>query len=424
MRKNLFFLLPAIILLCSGCNNPQGKLNIVLTAEIQYKDFMLDVASVPDDTVFMKCITLASNKYWQTSKDFFAVFGECISEADPSQNLQSWFPSSVNAGGTTSDEDVLNALRLEMKKSAEISKDIIVDRIHQSGIPEKHIKTKIEGNRIHFQIEGVQDPERIRALIQTRGLLEFRETFDNSELSPILFEADQVLRDYLTAAQPAKKESVTRKTEYSLLEQIELENMEQSEELNEHPLLSIFYPMVDAQTREPYKGASIGIAHSKDTAKINSYLKVCFQKGLFPASCRFLWAVSPAMYAEGNNTDQYYLYNTRTSDAPALTGDVIDQAKAKYEKRWGQYYILIQMNEEGAKEWEVLTRQNIGKAICMVVDEKVYSAPMVQSEITGGSSQISGNFTAREAEDLATILNHKALPHKLLIINENIVERE
>ncbi len=339
--------------------------------------------------------------------------------------------------------------------------------------------------RVLVELPGVKDPERVRNLLQGTANLEFWETYSGAELGQNLQQANDLLKDILAAEETEKEDTIkapadslqtdsiaeesllaetdtidaeeqeellaetdttataeesllaeTDTTEESLLDQTDTTEESLLEDLDttaagdlterekfakENPLWAVLTPKLNQQNQW-VKDAGIGYTHFKDTAKVNNYLSMPKVRALFPRDARFLWEVKPIEDKE--NTESIYqliALKSARDGGPSLSGDVVTNARPEFDQNTGNSVVTMTMNSEGASTWAKLTKQNIGKQIAVVLDNFVYSYPVVRSEITGGRSEISGDFTVSEAKDLANILKSGKMPAPARIIEEEIV---
>ncbi len=421
----------------------KGGMNVIL--EISTIDVIRALANNSTDTTFNKALALAKEKQKKTNKDFITLFGESFEEVDPGASLSAIFTSQelrdrVKPG--TPNDEVLNIIKEEAHGAIDNAFNIIRTRIDQFGVTQPNIQYLDTKDRILVDLPGVKNKERVRRLLQGTANLEFWETFQNTELIQNMYQADAMVRDYLATQKRSKTESkeeevvVSEKPvaikdtseSLSLMDQIKSDttlgdSIPQSIE-ETYPLLSILRPMQDPQTRQPYPGAVVGIARMKDTSKINYYLQLVIEKKMFPREVRFMWSALPDLDENKKPTDLYRLYaiKVRSRDGqPPLDGEAIVSASQEFDQASGFAYVLMNMNAEGTKKWAHITKENLKKVICIVMDNKVYSGPTVQTEISGGSSQITGSFTINDAQDLANLLKSGKLPAPAHIIQENIV---
>ena len=422
----------------------KGGMNVIL--EISTVDVLKSLANNSKDTTFNKALVLAKQMQRETNRDYITLFGEAFNKIDPNARLAAIFTTQElrdRINYDTPNDEVLKVVREEAEGAINNAFNIIRTRIDQFGVVQPNIQQLETKDRILVDLPGVKNKDRVRKLLQGTANLEFWETYENADLIQNLYAADKVIREYLATQKDLKKNEQTVKEEaseveeekpdttkqLSLLEQIESESAEADTSLPQnveeaYPLLSILNPMQDPQTRQPYPGAVIGRAHFKDTTKINRYLRIAQEKQIFPREVKFMWSALPVVDENKKPTDIYSLYaiKVRSRDGRApLNGDVIVSASQEFDNINGQAYVLMNMNSEGTKKWAHITKENLHKVICVVMDNRVYSGPTVQTEITGGTSQISGNFTPNEAQDLANLLKSGKLPAPARIIQENVV---
>jgi len=425
----------------------KGGMNVIL--EISTVDVIRSLANNSTDTTFVSALALAKEKQKKSNKDFITLFGESFNEIDPGASLSAIFTSQDlrdRVKPSTPNDEVLEIIKEEAHGAIDNAFSIIRTRIDQFGVTQPNIQYLDTKDRILVDLPGVKNKDRVRRLLQGTANLEFWETFDNSELIQNLYATDAMVRDYLIAQKQQKKEIVEDKAEttveevavekeaseggeISLMDQIKSDTTLGADTLSQtleetYPLLSRLRPMQNPETRQPYPGAVIGIARLKDTAAINFYLKLAMEKKLFPREVKFMWSALPDVDENKKPIDAYRLYaiKVRSRDGlPPLDGEAVVSASQEFDQATGFAYVLMSMNAEGSKKWAHITKENLKKVICIVMDDKVYSGPTVQTEITGGSSQITGQFTINDAQDLANLLKSGKLPAPARIIQENVV---
>lgn len=423
----------------------KGGMNIIL--EVSTYDVLKSLSNNSIDSTFNAALALAKKMQVNDHRDFITIFGDAFKQVDPNAQLAAIFttPELRDKGITydTPNEDVLKVIRKEAEGAIDNAFNIISTRIDQFGVVQPIIQRLETKDRILVDLPGIKNKERVRKLLQGTANLEFWETFDNSEVIESLYAADNLVKEYLATQKNVSAETETgleaetvsqQETEDtvsspSLLKQIQAEEGASDAALsqdiqNAYPLLSLLSPMQDPETRQPYQGAIVGRAHFKDTTKINRYLAIAREKQIFPRELRFMWGAKADEDQNKKPTDLFSLYaiKVRSRDGkPPLDGDVIISASQEFDNINGQAYVLMAMDNEGTRRWAQLTKENVQKIICIVMDNRVYSGPVVQNEITGGSSQITGNFTPAEAQDLANLLKSGKLPAPARIIQENIV---
>jgi len=419
IRLALSILLISSLLLSDGCTTPGDKYDIKFVLSVDEAEFIRDLAGYDSDTVFVKAIALARQKQASSQEDYITLFGEAFSEIDSEAVLAAIFATREMAGlidfNSTNDE-VLKIITDEYQKSIENTRDVLLQRMDNLGIKKKNREFEIADNKIHITIKSLSEDNgdrmaaRISKLLTTRGQIEFWETYENSEIFPYLQNANEILRETFE-----KEDSTIDNTEDLTLGQF----------INENPLLGILQPNTSRQGSF-IPGAGVGLVYFNDREKVDEYLQYEQVKKILPRDIRFLWEMNPF----DDKGEYYMLYAIRVTGrdyrAP-LNGSVITNVSAESDKSTGRAIISMKMNSEGARIWSRLTRENIDKAIAIVFDGNVVSAPTVSEEIPNGSSTISGNFTYAEAVDLANILNSmggRKLPGKLRIEKSHIINPE
>ncbi|MGQ9846845.1 MAG: protein translocase subunit SecDF [Bacteroidales bacterium] len=415
----------------------KGGMNVTL--EVSVIDVIRSLAHYTNDSTFNKAILKAKELQKNSGEDFITLFGKAFQQIDPNAKLAAFFISKdLKIDFNTPNDEVLKIIRKEAEGAIDNSFNVLRNRIDRFGVTQPNIQKMATTGRILIELPGVKDPERVRKLLQGTANLEFWQTYENAEVYPFLEKANAILSDLLSgkssdtlktdSLKNASDSLVAKKdTTKSLLEAIkekkdtskktaDITNAEQFKQKN--PLFSIMYPSVDNE-KHLAKGAAVGLVLGKDTALVNKYLSMKQVKALFPANLKFLWSYKPI-----NKSEIYQLIaiktDPRTNQAP-LDGASITNARVEFDNITNEPQVTMSMNAEGAKEWARLTRENIGRQIAIVLDNYVYSFPVVRQEIKGGNSSISGGFTLEEATDLANVLKSGKLPAPAIIIEEAIV---
>lgn len=424
----------------------KGGMSVIL--EVSTVDVLRSLANNSKDTTFLRALSRARELQMERNRDFITLFGEAFNEIDPGASLSAIFTAEELRDrikpGTTTNAEVLDIIREEAQGAIDNAFNIITTRIDQFGVTQPSIQRLETNDRILVDLPGVKNKDRVRKLLQGTANLEFWETFENEEVINYLSSADQVIYEYLQTQkeiqasaekieesaeeqQVVEEETDTTET-LSLLEQIRSDTTSSDSLLqdreNRNPLFSLLSPSFNRQTGQPYTGAVVGRALFKDTTRINRYLALAFEKGVFPRELRLVWSALPETDENKKPTDVFRLYaiKVRSRDGkPPLGGDVIVSASQQFDNASGTAYVLMNMNAEGTKKWAHITGQNVGKMVCVVMDNRVYSGAVVQTEITGGSSQITGDFSINEAQDLANLLKSGKLPAPATIIQEDVV---
>jgi SecD/SecF fusion protein len=412
----------------------QGGMNVTL--EVSVVDLIKSLSNFSKDSTFTAAIKLAKEKQKTSQDDFVTLFGKAFEEVSPSGKLASIFNTldlkdKVKYNSTNA--EVLDVLRKETKVAIDNSFNIIRTRIDRFGVAQPNIQPLQTAGRILVELPGVDDPKRVRKLLQGTANLEFWETYDNSEVLPYLGQANQKLVEILSiknqvSATPTDTtaKAATAATSNSLLNELESKAKTDSASVDKNansnkqmPLFSILQPSV-TQQGQAYPGAAVGLSHFKDTATVNRYLAMDQVKALLPRNLQFRWKAK----AEDKEDKFFRLIaikvTSRDGRAP-LEGDVVTDARQDYGDMGSRPEVSMSMNSEGAKVWARLTKDNVGKQIAIVLDGYVRSYPNVNGEITGGRSSITGMESVEEALDLANILKSGKMPAPATIIAEEIV---
>lgn len=412
----------------------QGGMNVTL--EVKVVDLVRSLANYSKDSTFNAAIKLAVAKQENSQEDFVTIFGKAFEEVAPNGKLASIFNTlelkdQIKYNSTNA--EVLSVLRKETKVAIDNSFNIIRTRIDRFGVAQPNIQQLQTAGRILVELPGVDDPKRVRKLLQGTANLEFWETYDNSEVLPYLSQANQKLVEILALktqapVAPADTTATAKKADVdnTLLNELDKTAKTDSSTVaknadaaKQYPLFSVLQPSISPQN-QPYPGAAVGTAHFKDTATVNSYLKMDQVKALFPRNMTFKWT------AKAIDKDEKYFrliaikVTGRDGRAP-LEGDVITDARQDYADMGSRPEVSMSMNSEGAKVWARLTKDNVGKSIAIVLDGYVRSYPNVNGEITGGRSSITGLESVEEAKDLANILKSGKMPAPAVILTEDIV---
>jgi SecD/SecF fusion protein len=415
----------------------KGGMNVTL--EVSVSDVIRSLAHFTNDSTFNKAIAKAKEMQKNSSEDIITLFGKAFQQMDPNAKLAAFFISKdLKIDFNTPNDEVLKIVRKESDGAISNSFNVLRNRIDRFGVTQPNIQKIATTGRILIELPGVKDPERVRKLLQGTANLEFWQTFENGEVYPLLEKANSILAEIIKNKGEQKDSALkvsndttkaVKDTTNSLLETIKSQQDTSAKSKGkkgntpeqfkqDNPLFSVLYPNVDNE-KHLAKGAAVGLVLGKDTADVNKYLSYKQVKALFPANMKFLWSYKPL-----KNTEIYQLIaikiDPRTSQAP-LDGSAITNARVDFNNMTNEPEVSMSMNGEGSNEWARLTRENIGRQIAIVLDNYVYSFPVVRQEIKGGSSSISGGFTLDEATDLANILQSGKLPAPAVIIEEAVV---
>ena len=423
----------------------KGGMNVVL--ELNVADVIRSLSNNNQDENFNKALDLAYENQVTSQKDFIDLFAEEYKKLDNGARLSAIFSTFELKDKITpqsSDAQVIAVLKEELKSAIDNSFNVLRTRIDRFGVVSPNIQRLETAGRILVELPGVKEPERVRKLLQGSANLEFWETYDLPEIYQQLVAADNMLATILksddTAAEGSETTTVEATSEVvadnaaaettndadSLLAKIgedkpEAQAAQSMEEFAKlHPLFAVL--QINQYNGQLASGPVVGIADKKDMAKIDEYLNMKQVKDLLPRNLSLKWGVK----AIDEKEQFFYLYaikKTNRDGTPALGGDVVTDANADFVQQAGRSEQVVDMvmNAEGAKAWARLTKENIGKAVAIVLDDMVYSAPNVQVEITGGRSQITGHFTPEEAKDLANVLKSGKMAASVHIVQEDVV---
>ena len=423
----------------------KGGMNVVL--ELNVADVIRSLSNNNQDENFNKALDLAYENQATSQKDFIDLFAEEYKKLDNGARLSAIFSTFELKDKITpqsSDAQVIAVLKEELKSAIDNSFNVLRTRIDRFGVVSPNIQRLETAGRILVELPGVKEPERVRKLLQGSANLEFWETYNLPEIYQQLVAADNMLATILksddtaavgsdTTAIEATEEVVadnaaaeTTNDADSLLAKIgedkpEAQAAKSMEEFaKQHPLFAVL--QINQYNGQLAPGPVVGIADKKDIAKINEYLNMKQVKDILPRNLSLKWGVK----AIDEKEQYFYLYAikmTNRDGTPALGGDVVTDANADFVQQAGrsEQQVSMTMNAEGAKAWARLTKENIGKAVAIVLDDMVYSAPNVQVEITGGRSQITGHFTPEDAKDLANVLKSGKMAASVHIVQEDVV---
>ena len=404
----------------------KGGMNVVL--EISVPDVVDFLADHKQDAAYQKALEAAKQEEMKSQKDFISLFVDAFHKDAPGHKLAEIFATQQLKGKVSTqstDEEVEKALREEVASAIDNSYNVVTNRIDQYGVVQPNIQ-KLEGQegRLMVEMPGIREPERMRKLLQGSANLEFWETYNNQEVTPYLTQLDQRLANGETKADTTATDSTknvqakgTSAPKFALNKNnaAKGEDAQMAALKKMHPLLSML------QTIPGDALSLVGYASVRDTAAINKMIHSQLAKQILPSDLKLLWGAKPAEGLNKKNVYELYALKVTTSDGRApLEGDVVTEAKDQFDQH-GRPEVSMTMNSEGAREWAVLTKANVGKAIAIVLDGVVYSAPRVNGEISGGQSSISGNFTIEDTKDLANTLKSGRMPAPAKIVQEEVV---
>ncbi|PAW93698.1 protein translocase subunit SecDF [Mucilaginibacter sp. MD40] len=426
----------------------KGGMNV--TMQISLRELVTELSNNNKDVVFTQALTNAQARSVTEQKDYITLFVDEYQKLNPNGKLATIFANNSNQDKlkfNSSNSEVEAYLKDQANTAVQQSYTVLQRRIDQFGVTQPNIQLQKSTNRILIELPGVKEPERVRKLLSGTAKLEFYQTFDNGEIYGLLGNINGILaaknktgvKDTTAKADTAKKTATavaaTKKdSAASLLSKIKKAGAKDSAGVNnkaqlaaQNPLFAVLSPMVyQGQDGSPQlaPGPIVGRAEQKDTAKVNSYLHSADVKAVLPQNLKFLWGVKPE-----KGTKIFELYAIKLAGAengPVLNGDVITDARSDVNQLQGGFEVTMYMNSQGAQKWKNITAEASAgagkKAIAIVLDDNVYSAPNVQNEISGGVSSISGgNFTQEDTKDLANVLKAGRLLAPARIVGEAVV---
>ena len=413
----------------------KGGMNVIL--EISVPDVVEALADHKTDVAFVKSMEEAKKEEETSQSDFISLFINAYHKNAPGHRLAEIFATQQLKGKVStqsSDSEVESALRSEVQAAIDNSFNVVRNRIDKFGVVQPNIQ-KLEGQqgRIMVEMPGIREPERIRKLLQGSANLEFWETYNSNEIIPYLTQLDQRMAGVDTAADTTAVDSTKQVAEKETAEKPKFEIKKQEADKKQadkkvadnaaleaakkqHPLLS----MLQVTSNQL---SLVGLANVRDTAAINKVIYGSEAQRILPSDVKLLWSAKPTDMIQ-DNKNIYELHALKVTEAGGrapLEGDVITDATDQFQQMTGRPSVSMSMNSDGARRWAALTKANVGKAIAIVLDGVVYSAPRVNGEIAGGNSEISGNFTVEDTKDLANTLKSGRMPAPARIVQEEVV---
>ena len=420
----------------------KGGMNVIL--EVSVPDVVSALADHKTDAAFRKSMEEAKKEEETSQDDFVSLFIKAYKKNAPGHRLAEVFATQQMKGKVSTqstDAEVERAVRAEVQSAVDNSFLVVRNRIDKFGVVQPNIQ-KLEGQsgRIMVEMPGIREPERVRKLLQGSANLEFWETYNTQEVVPMLSRLNQRYAALMKAEEPAEEKAVEEKaaeeateavaaetadtTKSGLAETIAKGKQEEGETLSEeqiellrkqNPLFAVF---------QPFQGQGlslVGYAFARDTAEVDKIIYSELASEVLPSDLKLLWSAKPSEFdTKGDIFELYAIKVTEPSGRAPLEGDVITNARDEFDQ-YGHPCVSMQMNSDGARRWAQITKQNIGKAVAIVLDDAVYSAPRVNGEITGGNSQITGNFSIEDTKDLANTLNSGKMPAPTRIVQEEVV---
>ena len=409
----------------------KGGMNVML--QVQVEDVVQALAENNTDPAYVKAFETALQRSQTSGTDFITLFNEAWEENSNGQRLSNIFigldrkNKTENKKLESTDAEIISLIRKEAESAIANSFEVLRNRVDRFGVTQPNIQKVGNTGRILVELPGVKEPERVRKLLQGTASLEFWTTYETSEIFQYMTEANSLVAQ-LNAENDTENETAapadaaaSEDASDILAEELEAQSAESADLAayeKQNPLFSILMPPVD-QAGSIMRGATMGYAHFSDTSKVNRILNMPEVKALFPEDLIPMWSVKP--YA--NNQYELVAIKASLNGEAALRGErdqkFITDARVQYNGASPE--VSMSMSAEAAKVWARLTKDNINRQIAIVLDQMVYSHPVVSTEITGGNSQISGNFTLEEAEDLVNVLKSGTLPAPAKIVQEQVV---
>ena len=399
----------------------KGGMNVML--QVQLEDLVKALADGDTTPEFTNALALAKERSVDSRNDFITLFAEAWEETAngmPLAQIFGTYEMRDKISPESTDAEVIEVIRAESESAISNSFNVLRNRIDRFGVTQPNIQKLGNSGRILVELPGVKEPERVRKLLQGTASLEFWATYTNEEIEGYLGEANNMLAQILEVEETVTETETAEPQTDSLLaeelKQAEADAAAEAEMIRQNPLFAVLSP-------SGARGhACIGYAHYADTAKINKYLAMPQIKQLFPPEFKPMWTVKASAMDPNENIFELVAIKATSRDGKApLDGGAVTDARVQYGNSGGSPEVSMTMNAEGANVWARMTKENIGRQIAIVLDGMVYSYPNVQNEITGGSSQITGDFTLEEAEDLANVLKSGKLPAPATIIQEQVV---
>ncbi|MEO8569259.1 MAG: protein translocase subunit SecDF [Ginsengibacter sp.] len=391
----------------------QGGMNVTLNVSLE--GVLKSLSNNPKDPQLINAINKTNQLKAASDLDYITLFGQVFKQQNPSVNLASLFAGAGKAIKITdSDSQVLNQLNIVAKDAINQTYKVLLNRIDQFGVAQPSINLNANKGIITVELAGVQDATRVRNLLQASAHLQFWEVYNIGEIGKNIDDADKALGQYLSGTAPDTTN--TNDTTKATVDSSKLL-------ANQHPLASVIHFIGPQQDKsgKPQYFAAIANIDLKDTAKANEYLNMDIVKNNFPSDMKFLYGLEQK--DEKASRKYFELYAIKTvpgTDKAKLEGEGVEDSRADYDER-GRPAIKMQMTPSGSRTWAKLTTDNVNKPIAIVLDDIVYSAPNVNGPIEGGNSEISGNFSVEEAQDLASILKIGKIDAPAKIVAEHIV---
>ncbi|MCI6823616.1 MAG: protein translocase subunit SecDF [Bacteroidales bacterium] len=392
----------------------KGGMNVIL--EVSVPDVVKSLAGESaSEPAFAKALADAREQAKKESADFVDIFVSVYQKQNGENRLGGVFASKLkekNISYNSTDNEVKKVLAEEVAAAVENSNKVVRSRIDRFGVAQPNIQVlhgKGQIGQIMVEMPGIKEPERVRKLLQGSANLEFWETYTLNELQPALVEVDNRLAKGAAPADTTAADSASAKS---------VQEKAAADAAARHPLFAKLMQSAGSQPIVSPQGCIVGMALAADTAEVNAMLNSEAAQGTLPADVHFAWSVKPS---ESFKAPIFELYALKAENGkPSMSGDVIADAKDDFDQHHNPI-VSMTMTTNGSRDWAALTKKNLKKCVAIVLDDVVYSAPVVQTEITGGQSQISGHFTTDDTRDLANVLKSGKMPAPTKIVQEETV---
>lgn len=421
----------------------QGGMNVTL--EVSLDELVRSMSNRPTDPILNKAIADANKAKANSQANFVTLFGEAFEKANPGRKLAQHFMKASEKEITlnSTNAEVLEKINKEAKDAIKRTYNVLLTRIDKFGVAQPNVNLDENKGIITVELAGVRNPERVRNYLQSTAKLQFFELYANNELIDALQPANDALAAYLSGetvsdstatdtAAPAAEAAAAGADTASLAALMgstdttaagsDTSAAKIAEAQKKNPLFAVWYPNI-TQEGNVNEGPVVGIVAKRDTAKLNAYLRLDVVRNKFPNNVKFVYGAEGKQDARNPNAP-LYLYALKTvpgAEESRLEGDRVTDARMDYNPLTGKPEVVMSMDVTGSKVWARMTKENTGRFVAVVLDDKVYSAPRVEGEISGGNTSISGNFTVEEATDLANILKSGKLPAPARIVQEQVV---
>ncbi len=417
----------------------QGGMSVTL--EVGLDQLISSLSNNAKDAALQQALKEAEEMRGKSDDDFVTLFGKAYQKVNPNGKLALLFtkPGRTQITFNTTNAQVLGFIRSEASEATENTFNVLRTRIDKFGVAQPSINLNKDRGIITVDLAGVRDPESVRRQLQASAKLQFWEVASNTEVAQSLMKANTALKNYLAGEKPADTGSVVAAADSaqqtvvagdslsslsSLLGNDSNSNENALGSQRESDLFSLMMPMVDQASGQFQESSIIGVVEKKNAARVMEYLNMDVVKNQFPANIKFMFGEVPGFKGDKNNPKTplgvYAIKTTLGNDHAKLEGDMVKSARFNYQQN-GTPEIQLEMNQQGTGVWARLTKANLHKPIAIALDDYVYSAPTVQSEITGGNSSITGNFSPKEGTELANILQSGKLDAPAKIVQEQVV---